>query len=240
MSTILLERASAAASSEETYHEVLAFVRDDLDCDVASLHVAAAYPVTGSGPIASVGFDRELLQLRARRWPEYLGELEPLGLAASRCGGVISDGDVYTPADRAKKAYYKELSRPAGLLDTVVGYLYFRRKPIAALMLARRSSSFTSCARTHLQQLLPAVTLAVAAAPVRPRAWPPAARLTARERQVLDRAAAGLTNEEIASSLATSVNTVRNQVSALLRKLELDCRADLVETGLHLYRADHR
>ncbi|HEX6272004.1 MAG TPA: helix-turn-helix transcriptional regulator [Polyangiaceae bacterium] len=236
----LLERVSGAPSASESFQVVLSYLRERFDCDVASLHVAAAYPVTNSGPVASLGFHPGVLSAVARRWPAYLPELEPLGIAAVERRGVISDRDVYTRAEQSKKAYHRELSLAEGGLDAVVGYLQFRRKPVAALMLARRARTVVSLERDELAGLLPALSLVVAAAPGVPREWPNGVHLTRRERQVLGYASAGLTNEQIARCLDSSVNTVRNQIASLLSKLELDSRTDLARSGLDAFEPLHR
>jgi DNA-binding CsgD family transcriptional regulator len=239
MALELLERVSGAPSTPESFRTVLSYVRERFDCDVTSLHVAAAYPVTNSGPIASLGFHPEVLTAAARRWPAFLPELEPLGIAAAREGGVISDRDVYTRTEQASKAYYRELSLAEGGLDAIVGYLQFRRKPIAALMLARRAGTLGVVERDALASLLSVLSLIVAAAPGAPREWPNGVHLTAREREVLGYASAGLTNEQIARCLDSSVNTVRNQIAALLSKLELDSRTELARSGLDAYEPHH-
>ena len=53
------------------------------------------------------------------------------------------------------------------------------------------------------------------------------ARLTAREREVLQLVARGYTYKEIAERLVLSVKTIESHVSAVLRKLQLDNRRDL-------------
>jgi DNA-binding CsgD family transcriptional regulator len=236
----LLERASGAPSAAESFHAVLSLLREHFDSDVTSLHVAAAYPVTHSGPVASIGFHPEVVRLTARRWPVYLPELEPLGMASVERRGVISDRDVYTRAEQAKKAYYRELSLAEGGLDAVVGYLQFRGQPVAAVMLARRAGTFGVRARDDLANLLPVLSLVVAAAPGLPREWPSSAHLTPRERQVLGYASAGLTNEQIARCLDSSVNTVKNQIAAILSKLHLASRAELARSGLDGFEPLHR
>jgi DNA-binding NarL/FixJ family response regulator len=55
--------------------------------------------------------------------------------------------------------------------------------------------------------------------------------LTDRELELLDLVAAGLDNTAIARSLHLAPKTIRNQVSALLQKLDLPNRAEAVRTG---------
>jgi DNA-binding NarL/FixJ family response regulator len=52
--------------------------------------------------------------------------------------------------------------------------------------------------------------------------------LSSREHQVIDLVAEGCTNEQIARSLATSVSTVKAQLSALFEKLGARDRASAV------------
>ncbi len=54
------------------------------------------------------------------------------------------------------------------------------------------------------------------------------ARLTPAERAVAQLIVAGRSNEEIARVRSTSVNTVSNQVSALLRKVGVGSRFELI------------
>jgi DNA-binding CsgD family transcriptional regulator len=60
-------------------------------------------------------------------------------------------------------------------------------------------------------------------------AW---ATLTEREREVVRGLRLGYTNGEIAASLGTSVNTVRNQMRSVFRKLGATTRAEAVALSL--------
>lgn len=64
-------------------------------------------------------------------------------------------------------------------------------------------------------------------APARP-AEAPFPELTERERQVLDRLAAGRTNDQIAGELYVSNKTVRNAVSSIYAKLHATGRAEAI------------
>jgi DNA-binding NarL/FixJ family response regulator len=59
-------------------------------------------------------------------------------------------------------------------------------------------------------------------------------RLTVREREVLERVAAGLTNAEIAADLSLSPNTVKEHASSMFRKLGARNRADAVQRAQRL------
>ncbi|HEU4976529.1 MAG TPA: response regulator transcription factor [Baekduia sp.] len=58
--------------------------------------------------------------------------------------------------------------------------------------------------------------------------------LTARERQVLQLVAGGLTNAEIAAELSLSPNTVKEHASSMFRKLSARNRADAVQRAQRL------
>jgi DNA-binding NarL/FixJ family response regulator len=85
--------------------------------------------------------------------------------------------------------------------------------------------------------LAPASTRELVAAYTRPRAQAPLLdTLTARERDVLDLLALGLTNAEIAGRLVVEPSTIKSHVAAVLAKLQLRDRAQAVvfahENGL--------
>lgn len=68
----------------------------------------------------------------------------------------------------------------------------------------------------------------------RPQEASPEMLLTARERDVLELMALGLTNREIAKRLVTSPNTVKKQVSSILAKLGVSNRAGAVRLAIEL------
>ncbi len=57
--------------------------------------------------------------------------------------------------------------------------------------------------------------------------------LTAREHEVLQMLARGLTNKEIGSALDISGNTVRNHVNSIIEKLEVSDRTEAATTAIH-------
>jgi len=57
--------------------------------------------------------------------------------------------------------------------------------------------------------------------------------LSAREAEVADLVAKGLTNEQIASMLGLSLQTVKNHLRSVFRKLQITNRVQLTVTILH-------
>jgi LuxR family transcriptional regulator, regulator of acetate metabolism len=66
------------------------------------------------------------------------------------------------------------------------------------------------------------------------------ALLTAREREVLELMAEGLTNTQIAQALVVSEGTVKSHVKRILRKLHVSNRAEAVARFLHLIAREAR
>jgi DNA-binding CsgD family transcriptional regulator len=60
-----------------------------------------------------------------------------------------------------------------------------------------------------------------------------AASLSARELEILDLVANGLTNQEISEKLEISKRTVDNHISNILTKTKTDNRVELVRWALH-------
>jgi LuxR family maltose regulon positive regulatory protein len=59
--------------------------------------------------------------------------------------------------------------------------------------------------------------------------------LTAREREVLELIAEGLSNREIAARLFIATSTVKGYVHSLLRKLEVDSRTKAISRARELH-----
>jgi DNA-binding NarL/FixJ family response regulator len=58
------------------------------------------------------------------------------------------------------------------------------------------------------------------------------ADLTARELEILRLLAEGMTNRQIAYTLGVSESTVKNHLTNLFRKLEVDCRSQAINVGV--------
>jgi DNA-binding NarL/FixJ family response regulator len=111
------------------------------------------------------------------------------------------------------------------------GFL-FRDQPLAELLtlLDSVSRGETRCSPGVAATLLRHVTRLTADG----RSAAPTARLTPREREVLDLVEQGLSNKQIARRLCIEVRTVKNHVHHVLEKYQVHRRADAVER----YRVD--
>ncbi len=235
----IIELAHQTAGGPEFFPSLLCQLRAAFKSQASAIHVAAAYPVTGGGPLASVGFDPEVRRACAGRWPTYLHELAPVARVAAGAACVASDRDAFSPSERSRKAYFREFVAPQGGTDTLVAYLCLRSRPVAALSLALTSRPWSAEARRELAALLPALSVAVASARCATPQRGGTTRLTPREQQVLSGIDAGLSNSEIAACCGTSVNTVRNQVASLLFKLEAASRTELAAQSLSAFVERH-
>jgi hypothetical protein len=134
----VIELAHGTARAPEFYPRLLHLLQGAFQCQVAALHVTAAYPVTGGGPLATLGFDPEVRRARARRWGTYLDELEPIAHVALGSHLVTTDRVALSTEEGARRAVYREFVEPQGIGETLVGYLCLQQRPIAALSLGRR------------------------------------------------------------------------------------------------------
>jgi DNA-binding NarL/FixJ family response regulator len=63
-------------------------------------------------------------------------------------------------------------------------------------------------------------------------------RLSARERQIVEGVARGLTNREIAAETGIAYQTVKNHLSAIFQKLQVKSRVQLALLALKAARGD--
>jgi DNA-binding CsgD family transcriptional regulator len=132
--------------------------------------------------------------------------------------------------------------RPLHGRQTLMGFLEWGGQAVYQVGLGRSQQTrvFSDQDRDLLSSLIPTLTLACAARADRPQLFLPnqhlAAELdpcaldllTAREREVLDYLHLGFTNEQIGVALGTQPRTVRNQLTAVYRKLGVATRAEAV------------
>jgi DNA-binding CsgD family transcriptional regulator len=172
------------------------------------------------------GFSWSFWERYRQELPRYENELAPLMAAATQRGGAVIDRDVFSLSDRARMGFYCDIIRPIGSRTFVTGLMMLRGRPIGAVQLGRAGSSIDQRAVQVMRRAVPILALGEALRDHdRPRIDP---GLTRREREIVDYAKLGFTAAEIATACGTSVNTVRNQLARLYRKLGVANRAELV------------
>jgi DNA-binding CsgD family transcriptional regulator len=143
-------------------------------------------------------------------------------------GGVALDTDILSAQERRELPFYREVMTPIGLRSTLVGLVTMRGEVLSCVYLGWTSKHRPSeRTRARFQAALPLLALGERAHPPDRPSLQVAAELTPRERQVLGMLVRGLTNQEIAQVLGTAPNTVKNQVSSLLRKTGTSNRSEL-------------
>jgi DNA-binding CsgD family transcriptional regulator len=181
----------------------------------------------GLGP-GALGVDSRIVRRTGGRWRSYADELAPVFDDARSHGGVSVDAAVLGHAFATTRVF-REFIRPHGGRCTMLGIVSLGAERLASIAVGRLRGSFSDSDRRALASLLP--TLAVAEAAVRRKGevW---VALTPRERELLVYLRLGYTNSQVAGAFGTSVNTVRNQVRSVLRKLGAANRAEAVALSL--------
>lgn len=214
----LVAIAQRARSFDEYERATLERVRAGLGAEVA-------FFVRGEGPgPGALGMHPRVLTTTRRRWHRYGRELTPVFDAAHRSGGAAYDADVlrrglYTTS------VFTEFMAPHGGHSTLLGVLSLGGEVVGGVALGRTRSRARSSDLELLGALLPALSIGDVAARRRRSTLQ---GLSPREREVVRGLRLGFTNGEIARSLGTSVNTVRNQLRAVFRKLGATTRAEAV------------
>jgi DNA-binding CsgD family transcriptional regulator len=222
VSDILLDAAKTAPGFG-AWQAVVFEAMEEVGYDVAFVKVLP--PVCG---FASRGFERGLLERAQIRWPHYRCELQPLNLAAQR-DGVATDNEILG-SGRRRLNYYRDIVQPQRGTSSLLAHLSIAGRTVGALLLGRTGGVFKATDLARVRQWLAPLSLGAAAmawhtSPAQDRLIP---RVSPREGEVLRLVQLGYTNPEIAHALGTSPNTVRNQVSSLLQKLDASTRAELV------------
>jgi DNA-binding CsgD family transcriptional regulator len=163
----------------------------------------------------------------------YAAELAPLAQCAARAGGVVIDSRVFGQRERARRRYFSEVTGPERIGQVLWVHLDVRGESVSAIGLCRSATArpFDDRDAEAMRALSSVLALADGSFLLPRRAAPvevPLPRLTPREREIADLAALGYTNKEIALSLGSSANTVRNQLAGLFQKVGVSTRAELV------------
>lgn len=193
-------------------------------------YFGAASPQQILTPIVS-GVDTGRVSRCEANADRYWQDRFTLQRAALSDGGVVADHDALTAKARDRMPFYREVVSGHGIRATAVAILRLRGQVSGSVYLGRtaRGARFGG-ELALLRRALPVLALgeAVHAEPnVSSEAIAVDACLTPRERTVLQLLCRGWTNAHIAVQLGSSPSTVKNQVSAILRKTKLQNRTQL-------------
>lgn len=193
---------------------------------------APAVQATPASGLVVTGGGSDYASRLLRDMPRYGREIEPVKLHALRHGGVAVDTEVLGARARTAR-YYRDLVRPVGGGHSLLCFLRLRGRPCGVVMVGReRHLPFTARDVARVRAIGPAVALGLVSFARESsgscEAWATTLGLTPREKDISSYLALGFRNGEIARALGTSSNTVRNQLAALFRKVEVSSRAELV------------
>lgn len=151
--------AEHCTTAEEFEQEVLAHLARSIGCD------AAFFLVKGNEhAFSTFGLDAKLRSLMHRRGATYAQELLPVKRAALAARGVAVDTAVCGITNVRKAKYYREVVQQAGAQHSLMAYVPWRGRVVAALMLGRSSGKgFAAHELEQVEASLPtlAVTRAV-------------------------------------------------------------------------------
>jgi DNA-binding CsgD family transcriptional regulator len=179
------------------------------------------------------GFDEAVRRDTMDRFDLYARELAVFGQDARRRGGVGVDRVFFGKQGLERLAHFREVMRPHRGQSSLIGYLEFRGQLLGCVVLGRASTGFKDAEQASLRAALPALSLCdVAVYRRKPQSPELDGALSPREREIVSYLGLGYTNREIALACGTSPRTVRNQLSAVFRKLGASTRAEAVAISL--------
>lgn len=222
----VLEAGQSAVDPADYERLVLTELARSIPCDQAFFVRRAAISEF------ALGFDDRVRRNTAGRYRHYQHELAPLKMRALERGGVAVDREYFGSSELERRHYYAEVMRPHRGKSSLLGYLHFRGRVLAGVILGRSTPTFSDGEQASLRELLPALSLCELALYAAPQPSPELAGLSAREREVLSYLSLGYSNREIGIACGTSAKTVRNQLSSVFRKIGASTRAEAVAIQL--------
>jgi DNA-binding CsgD family transcriptional regulator len=221
--------AGAIVTAAYATRTVIAYERDALSALRRAIAGDVLFLCRGGaiGP-GALGVDPRIARRTRGCWQSYGDELTPVFDDATASGGVSVDAEVLKGAFVTTRVY-REFIRPHGGRCTMLGIVSLGDELLATIAVGRLHGSFSDGDRRALASLLPTFAVAEAAVRRKGESWVP---LTPREREIVTYLRLGYANRQIAVALGTSVNTVRNQVQGVLRKLGAANRAEAVALSL--------
>lgn len=235
-----LEALSLEARSLREFRErTLALLRSIASFDAAIFHALSPRVPLETG--AFVGVDFATLSASQVRWDDLAVELGALRELANR-EVVATDRDAFALGSRARARFERVFVRAFSAPSVCVTHLFLRGAVRAAIVLLSRSrSGFSRSTVVALREVAPLIALGdalherldgVVAASVPVRLECRDARLTERQRAVVELVAMGQSNEDIARALGISANTARNHLARIFARIGASNRAELVRLAV--------
>jgi DNA-binding CsgD family transcriptional regulator len=213
----LVDAAHEARSPADLRSRALAILMQGLEADLGVF--VAREGRTETRTLRGLGDESE--RSLDRTWATTRHELLPVKVHACR-EGAATDRRVLGPSLETT-TLFRSVMAPIGGTETLVLVLEAARTPIGLVALGRRGSRFSDATLAHARTLVPVLSLACRAVARTVEVLP---ALTDAEDEMIRYLELGLSTAEIARARGRSFFTVRNQMAALYRKLEVANRAE--------------
>jgi spermidine synthase len=153
---VTLAHESATAEAFEV--GVLEQLAREVGCDAAFLLVKG-----NEQGLCTLGFDAALRDVLLRRVATYGAELMPVKRAALAARGVAVDTEVFDVEHIEKTRYYRDIVRNVRGRHSLLAYVPWRGRIVAAMMLGRCGRGFSLGERSLVEGLLPTLGVTRAA-----------------------------------------------------------------------------
>lgn len=196
----------------------------ELLCSAFEAEVGCFIAIEGGREVRALrGFREEDQASLDSVWQETGREVQPVKEQALRAGAATDRQVLGASLTRTK--LFQRVMAPVGGTETLFLVPQLGGRALALLTLGRCGGHFSDATVAHAMALIPALSVACRAAASNPSPLP---ELTAAELDLLDYLELGWGTRHIAEARGTSFFTVRNQLSALYRKLEVTNRAEAI------------
>lgn len=236
-----LAHLAARADTCRAFREaVLDQLAGEVAFDAAVFH--ALSPRVPFQTAAVRGLDPAVIGASMKHWDQWAVELGRFRDFGVKNGGVATDRDALPVRGRARSIFERAFGGQQRAKAAAFVHLIVRERIVSALILVRwKNLPFNEAEVRKLRAVAPTIAIADAlhqSLDQAERATVPSVlrchdqRLTPRQREIVELAALGHTNQAIASSLGRSTNTVRNQLAEAMRRLGAANRADVVRLAV--------
>jgi DNA-binding CsgD family transcriptional regulator len=236
-----LSRSAAEAPSGRAFREAaIEKVGARVAFDAAVFH--ALSPRVPFETAAVRGIDPIEIAASMRHWDRWAVELGRFRDVALQNDGVATDREALPARGRARSLFEQAFGSKKRARAAAFVHLIVRERIVSALILVRwRDVPFSEEDQRYLRALAPLLSVADALhqhLDEAERATVPRVlrchdqRLTPHQREIVEHVALGHTNAAIATSLGRSVNTVRNTLAEVMRRLGAANRAEVVRLAV--------